>query len=74
MIITGGFDGKLNFYKLNLEKKLIMKRYSLDVTGVINSIEIDPENRLIAVVAGGENRLGRWITLDQRSSIKIFKF
>ena len=74
LVITGGFDSKINFYKLDLEKKLLMKRYSLDVSGVINSIEIDPENRLVAVVAGGENRLGRWITLKERSSIAIFKF
>jgi hypothetical protein len=73
-MITGGHDGKIYFYKIDVDKKSISKKFHIEVEGVINSIEIDHDNRLIAVVTGGENRLGRWITTKHRPSIQIFSF
>jgi hypothetical protein len=71
---TGGYDGKVHFYKIDVEGKNLSKKFHLKVNGVINAIEIDSENRLIAVVTSGENRLGRWVTTKDKSSIQIFNF
>lgn len=74
LLMSGGYDGKLNFYKIDLEGKSISKKFELECEGVINDIQIDHVRRLVAVVVSSENRLGRWIYTKNRSYVRIFKF
>lgn len=74
LLISGGIDGKINIYKVGLNEKKMELQFSLQVGGIINWIDFDPNEGIIAVVSSGENRLGRWITTKDRSKITLFKF
>ena len=74
MVISGGFDGVLGFYKLDLGVKKLYKGFEVGCSGVVNCIDIDDRKMRVAVAVSGEHRLGRWIQTKDRSVVKIFKF
>lgn len=79
MIVSGAIDDHLNFYQVDPLKEKLEKKFSVRCVGnvnfkegVVNDIQINREGTLMAVVTGGENRLGRWITKKVKSHIKLF--
>lgn len=49
-------------------RKLLVKK-----EGIVADIQLDKECNMMAVVTGGEQRLGRWINKKIKSHIKLFR-
>ena len=74
--VSGAKDGQLVFYKGNFDnlKTLSLEpSFSLSCEGIINSIKFSPDERLMAVITGGESKLGRWFHSPVKSKLVLFQ-
>ena len=76
-MVTAANDGFIKIYKADcemLKNNKLEELYKIKCQGVINTMQLTPDYKKLAVVVSSENKLGRWTSFNKiKSCVKIFK-